>query len=102
MPSTSSPASISSEDLWETATVVEEGQEDEHLLQKYGHFSSERTDKKTDHRATKQSTNGSRQASQDHHRCLSGQLYLHDTVWFWRRYAGCVRIDYMSAENKVF
>ncbi|CAC9893208.1 hypothetical protein D6C84_06309 [Aureobasidium pullulans] len=52
MPSTSSPASISSEDLWETATVVEEGQEDEHLLQKYGHFSSERTDKKTDHRAT--------------------------------------------------
>lgn len=50
----------------------------------------------------KQSTNGSRQASQDHHRCLSGQLYLHDTVWFWRRYAGCVRIDYMIAENKVF
>ncbi|THY31836.1 hypothetical protein D6D01_02744 [Aureobasidium pullulans] len=52
MPSISSPPSISSEDLWETATVVEEGHEDEHLLQKYGHFSSERTDKKTDHHAT--------------------------------------------------
>ncbi|KAL2032634.1 hypothetical protein VTO58DRAFT_105806 [Aureobasidium pullulans] len=39
MPSIPPPASISSEDLWETATVVEEGHEDEHLLE-----SSLRTD----------------------------------------------------------
>jgi len=55
MSSTSPTSPISSDDLWEAVTVVEQGQEDEHLLQKYKHFSPERTDKKTDQCSTQSS-----------------------------------------------